>query len=304
MSKTLLITGATGKQGGAVINALIASPSTPPFTILALTRNPASAAAKALVAKSPTIKLVTGDLDYPAAIFTAAGTSLWGVFSVQVFRPGKAGAEREERQSKALVDAAIENGVKHFVYTSVDRHGARSDSDPTNVPQFATKHRSEKYLQEKSVGTNMGWTILRPVAFMENLNPGFVGKVSATLWKFAIPPTTPVQFVATADIGFFGAKAFLDSEEYNGRVLSLAGDELTFPQAEMVFKEKMGVELPRTFGIVAWALLKAVKELRLMFKWLADVGSAADIVELRRMYPDLMTFDDWLEKEGAFVRRS
>ena len=190
------------------------------------------------------------------------------------------------------------------MYTSVDRHGARSDSDPTNVPQFATKHRSEKYLQEKCVGTDMGWTILRPVAFMENFNPGFIGKVSAALWKFAIPPTTPVQFVATADIGFFGAQAFLNSEEYNGRVLSLAGDELTFPQAEMVFKEKTGMELPRTFGIVAWALLKMVKELRLMFKWLADVGSAADIVELRRMYPDLMTFADWLEKEGAFVRRS
>src|SRR5579864_4224334 len=108
MSKTLLITGATGKQGGAVINALIASPLSPPVTILALTRNPDSAAAKALVAKSPAIKLVTGDLDNPAAIFTSAGTSIWGVFSVQIFRPGHAGAEREERQSKALVDAALE----------------------------------------------------------------------------------------------------------------------------------------------------------------------------------------------------
>ena len=304
MSKTLLITGATGKQGGAVINALIASPSTPPVTILALTRNPDSAAAKALIAKSPAIKLVTGDLDNPAAIFTSAGISIWGVFSVQVFRPGHAGAEREERQSKALVDAALENGVKHFVYSSVDRHGERSDSDPTNVPQFATKYHNEKYLQEKSVGTNMAWTILRPVAFMENFNPGFVGKVSAALWKSAIPPTKPVQLIATADIGFFAVQAFLHSEEYNGRVLSLAGDELTFPQAEMVFKEKMGKELPRTFGIVAWVLLKAVKEIGLMFKWLADVGSAADIFELRRMHPDLMTFDNWLERESAFVKRS
>ena len=304
MSKTLLITGATGKQGGAVVNALIASASTPPLTILALTRNPESAAAKTLVAKSPTVKLITGDLDHPAAIFSSAGTSIWGVFSVQIFRPGHAGAQREERQSRALVDAALDNGVRHFVYTSVDRHGAKSDSDPTSVPQLATKHRNERYLQEKSAGTNMTWTILRPVAFMENFNPGFVGKASAALWKFAIPPTTPVQLIATADIGFFAAQAFLHSEEYGGRVLSLSGDELTFSQAEMVFQEKMGMSLPRTFGIVAWALLKGVKEIRLMFEWLASVGSAADIVELRRMYPGLMTFGDWLEKESAFVRKS
>ena len=246
MSKTLLITGATGKQGGAVINALIAFPSTPPVTIFALTRNPASAAAKGLVAKSPTVKLVTGDLDRPTAIFATATTPIWGVFSVQIFRPGRAGAEREERQSKALIDAALENGVKHFVYSSVDRHGARSDSDATNVPQFATKHRSEKYLQEKAAGTNMTWTILRPVAFMENFTPGFVGKVSAAMWKFAIPATKPLQLVATADISYFAVQAFLNS----------------------------------------------------------DVGSAADIVELRKMHPGLMTFGDWLEKESVRVRRS
>ena len=303
MSKTLLITGATGKQGGAVINALLSSPSIPPITILALTRNPTSASAKALMAKSPTIKLVPGNLDDPTAIFTTAATSIWGVFSVQIFRPGHAGAEREERQSKALIDAALENGVKHFVYSSVDRHGERSDSDPTNVPQFANKYRSEKYLQEKSAGTNMAWTILRPVAFMENFTTGFIRKVTAALWKFAIPATKPVQFVATADIGFFAAQAFLNLEQYNGRVLSLAGDELTFPQAEIMFKEKIGKELPRTFGIVSWALIKAVKEIKLMFKWLAEVGAAADIVELRKMHPSLMTFGDWLEKESGFVKR-
>ena len=122
------------------------------------------------------------------------------------------------------------------------------------------------------------------------------------MWKLAIPATKPVQLVATADIGFFAAQAFLDLEKYNGRVLSLAGDELTFSQAEIVFKEKTGKELPRTFGIVAWVLLKAVKELGLMFKWLAEMGGAADIVDLREMHPDLMTFGDWLEKESFFVR--
>ena len=219
-----------------MINALLASPSTPPFTILALTRNPNSSAAKALAAKSRSIRLVTGNLDNPATIFNAT-TSIWGVFSLQVSFGEGASPEREERQGKALVDAALKHGVKHFVYSSVDR-GRNSDSDPTNVPQFASKYRIEKYLQEKSAGTDMTWTILRLVGYMENLNPGFVGKASASMWKYAMPDTKTLQFIATSDIGFFAAQAFLSPAAFNNRVLSLAGDELTFAQAEKVFMER------------------------------------------------------------------
>jgi uncharacterized protein YbjT (DUF2867 family) len=54
-----------------------------------------------------------------------------------------ASVESEERQGKALVDAAIKNNVKNFVYSSVDRGGPRSDNDATNVPHFASKYRVE-----------------------------------------------------------------------------------------------------------------------------------------------------------------
>jgi uncharacterized protein YbjT (DUF2867 family) len=85
---------------------------------------------------------------------------IWGVFSVQQAIGGDANPEREERQGKALVNAAIQTGVKHFVYTSVDRRGSQSDSDPTYAPHFISKHRVEKYLLEKSAGTDMTWIIL------------------------------------------------------------------------------------------------------------------------------------------------
>ena len=84
MSKAVLITGATGKQGGAVVNALLSSD----FTILAVTRNTASPSAQKLAQKSPKIKLVQGDLNDPTVIFKnakeVAGKQIWGVFSVQV----------------------------------------------------------------------------------------------------------------------------------------------------------------------------------------------------------------------------
>jgi NAD(P)-dependent dehydrogenase (short-subunit alcohol dehydrogenase family) len=85
MSKAVLITGATGRQGGAVVNALLPSSD---FTILAVTRNTASPLAQKLVQKSPKIKLVQGDLNDPITIFKnakeATDKPIWGVFSVQV----------------------------------------------------------------------------------------------------------------------------------------------------------------------------------------------------------------------------
>jgi len=85
-SRTLLITGATGKQGGSVINALLKANA--PFEILALTRNAQSASAQKLLKKSSKIKLVTGDFSAVDDIFLqakkAASAPIWGVFSVQV----------------------------------------------------------------------------------------------------------------------------------------------------------------------------------------------------------------------------
>lgn len=82
----VLITGATGKQGGSVIRNLLAKNA--PFDILAVTRNAQASSAQRLAQQSPRIKLVEGNLDDPAALFRAAksgsSTPIWGVYSVQV----------------------------------------------------------------------------------------------------------------------------------------------------------------------------------------------------------------------------
>ncbi|CAG2008425.1 unnamed protein product [Fusarium graminearum] len=104
MSRAILITGATGKQGGAVINALLAKSSSE-FLLLAVTRNKESASAKNLAAKSSNIKLVEGDLDSIPALFQAAkraaGTvPIWGVYSVQLSMGKGVTLEGEVRQGK------------------------------------------------------------------------------------------------------------------------------------------------------------------------------------------------------------
>lgn len=84
MARSILVTGATGNQGGAVIEALLASPRSSDFTIYALTRSSNSPSAKKLAAKGKNIKLVQGDLDHVELIFQAAPEPYWGVFSMQV----------------------------------------------------------------------------------------------------------------------------------------------------------------------------------------------------------------------------
>ena len=165
--KNLLITGATGKQGGATISALLAgSPDT--FHILALTRNPSSPRAKSLIALSPNVSVLKGDLSDCPAVFRRASRPIWGVFSVQLPDFQQKGPQgTEEKQGKALVDAAVANGVQHFVYASVERGGPeRSETDPTDVPHFASKYAIEQHLKVQAAESTqrMSWTILRSPA--------------------------------------------------------------------------------------------------------------------------------------------
>src|SRR6266404_4875724 len=109
-NRTILITGVTGNQGGAVAQALQGSG----FSLRGLTRTPESERAAALACHG--VDIVKGDLDDEATLRRALAGA-WGIFSVQ--NSLEAGVEREEAQGKRLATLAREAGVEHFVYTSV-----------------------------------------------------------------------------------------------------------------------------------------------------------------------------------------
>jgi uncharacterized protein YbjT (DUF2867 family) len=169
MSKVILVTGATGNQGGAVINALLKE-TNQKFTILAVTRDTNSASSQKLANKSPSIKLVQGNLDDVPGIFAAAKEvvkePIWGVYSVQISMGKGVTFEGEIAQGKAMIDESVKSGVKHFVYSSVDRGGdEKSWETETPIPHFQTKYQIDRHLKDNA--GEMGWTILRPVAFMD-----------------------------------------------------------------------------------------------------------------------------------------
>ena len=308
MSRALLITGATGKQGGAVIDALLArQPSD--FLLLAVTRNTTSASAKRLAAKSSSIKLIEGNLNAIPALFKSAknlagGVSLWGVYSVQaaVSTDKSMTLDIEVQQGKNLVDESIKAGVQHFVYSSVERGGdERSWVNPTPVPHFKTKHEIELHLRDAARGTPMGWTILRPTIFMDNLSPGFESKVLLTILRDTLKEK-PLQWVSAKDIGFFGAEAFLHPDIWNQRAIGLVSDELTSSQLNESFKKATGKPAPTTFGLLGKGVKAGVKELGVMIDWFKDEGYKANVEECQRINPNHQTLESWL-KNSAFVKR-
>ncbi|KAL4731754.1 hypothetical protein ACLX1H_000736 [Fusarium chlamydosporum] len=305
MSRAILVTGATGKQGGAVINALLAKDSSD-FLLLAATRNKESASARKLAAKSNRIRLIEGDLDSIPALFhaakQAAGTvPIWGVYSVQLSMGKGVTLEGEVRQGKGLVDESIKAGIKHFVYSSVDRGGdEKSWTDATVVPHFKTKFQIEHHLRDSTANgkSPMSWTILRPTAFMENLEPVFATKVFLTMVRDTLKDK-PLQWVATEDIGYFAAEAFTSPDAWSNKAISITGDELTFAQLSEAFEHATGGPAGTTFGILGKALKVGVKELGIMVNWFRDEGYGADLAKVRQLNPGAKTMEQWV-KTSAF----
>jgi uncharacterized protein YbjT (DUF2867 family) len=296
--KTILVVGATGTQGSATVKALLASPQLPADArILTLTRNTSSPKAKALAVLDSRVLLHTGDPTAPGAIFNTAPSHIDAVFCVTVHGPPGA----EETQAEGLFDASVAHNVSHFVFTSADRGGETvSDRNPTPVPHIATKYRIETYIREKAQGTNTAWTFLRPVTFFDNLTNDFNGKGFSSMWQGV--GQKPVQMVATSDIGFFAANSLLAPDEWSGKSIGIAGDELNFDQAKKVFKDALGTEMPHTFGVVGTLVKTVLGDIGSMFKWFEKDGFNVDIQKARSIHPGLMNFSTWLEKESQFEK--
>lgn len=302
--KTILVFGATGKQGSAVIDALLKAGDTGDgvsFNILAVTRDPKSHRSQALALKSH-VSLIEGDLANLEAIFNLAaanGNRVWGVFGVQANSP------EEEKQGKALVEASVAHGVQYFVYSSGDRGGPeKSDIDPTFVKNFAAKFNIEKRLQELAATSPQGMTyaILRPVTFFENLTTDIHGKGFARMWE-QIGPSKPLQLISTADIGFFAAQAFLHHAENRNVAITLVGDQLTQPEADLIFQELVGSSMP----IAPCPIGSAVKFFKKdtvgdMFRWFEENGYGGDIAQCRELHPALMDYRAWMIKRSPFIK--
>lgn len=273
--KLVLVTGATGKQGGAVLRHLRAKG----FAVRAFTRNPERPEARALVGHGA--EVVKGDLDDVASI-TRALDDVWGVYSVQNSR---AGQEAEIRQGINLAEAAERAVVDHFVYSSVG-----SADQKTGIPHFDSKFQIEERIRV----TGLSYTILRPVYFMENWL-GMRDTIEQAVIALPLKPETRLQMVAVDDIAAFALMAFEHPHKFRGRAIELAGDEHSMQTAARILSGAAGREV--RYQQVPWDQFeqRAGHEYALMFRWFDEVGYHADISALRQEHPNMLTFERWLQ---------
>jgi uncharacterized protein YbjT (DUF2867 family) len=279
--KLVLVTGATGQQGGAVARRLLERG----FKVRAMTRKPEGDAAKALAGQGA--QIVSGDLD-DAASLAAAARGAWGVWAVQ--NTWEAGVEREEEQGKRLAQVAHEAGVQHYVYTSVG-----SAHRSTGIPHFDNKWRVEQTVRGLGFPSHV---ILRPVFFMENLvSPWFLNGDKLTT---AMKPDTKLQMVAVEDIGKMGLVAFERAEELRGAEIDFAGDAVTMPQAAAVLSEALGKKIEFQ-QLPIEAVRQNSLDFALMLEWFDRVGYDADIEGVQKRFG--LTFSRLPEWARKHVKR-
>lgn len=274
-SKLILVTGATGHQGGAALRHLRERG----FSCRALTRDPAKPQARSLAGQG--VEVARGDMEDPASL-TRALDGVDGVYGVQTSQ--EAGVEAEIRQGIALVDAAKRLRISQFVYSSVAAADQR-----TGIPHFDSKFRIEERLR----GTGMHFTILRPVFFMENW---FGMRQSIEDGALALPlsPSTRLQMIAVDDIGGFIAMSFERPGKWKDRTFELAGDELSMAEIAAALGRASGREVE--YRQIPWDEFeaRAGREMTTMYRWFEDHGYHVDIGAVRQEYPRLETFDRWL----------
>jgi uncharacterized protein YbjT (DUF2867 family) len=276
----ILVTGATGQQGGAVASRLLSKG----YKVRAMTRKPESEKAKALAAQGA--EIVRGDLDDPQSIERAL-EGVWGAFAVQ--NTWESGVAREEEQGKRFAELARKVGVQHFVYSSVG-----SAHRKTGIPHFDNKWRIEGTVRALRFPSH---TILRPVFFMENwISPWFKPGIDQGKLMIGIRPTTVLQMIAVDDIGKFGLRAFERHQEMNGVALELAGDQHTMPETAEILGKAAGRKIEFVPVPIA-EVRKFSEDYAIMLEWFDRVGYEVDIPGLARKYGiRLTTLAEWARR--------
>ena len=295
----VLVTGATGAQGGAVARSLLASGT----LVRVLTRNTSSPAALELAKLGA--QLAQGDWDDPASL-EAAAQGAYGVFSVQ--RPDADNSDSERRHGRNLIEAARSAGVRHFVHTSVCEAGRH-----TAFPRWESGYWYQKYWTDKwdieeyvrAAGFEY-WTILKPAFLMDNFAEPKAARMFPHLRSGAIltalAPDCRLQMIAAEDVGAFACAALMDPARFGGHDIDLAAEAWTMAEAagfisdtvhKAVVAQHVTPKEARTAGLFpGWVRTQ---------EWINEVGYRADIAALRAYGIQLTSFPNWLNRHSSAI---
>jgi uncharacterized protein YbjT (DUF2867 family) len=295
----ILVTGATGAQGGATARALLAAGR----SIRILARDPDSRAAKDLAERGA--EVARGDLE-DAASLRKALQGAQAVFSVQA--TDRSGTDSERRHGFALVEAARATGVRCVVHTSVCEAGRHTGFPRWGSDYWLQKYWTDKWDIEEAV-RHAGfehWTVLKPAFMMDNLaqpKARFMfphlreGRITT-----ALSPATRMQMIAADDVGAFACAAFIDPERFDRQDIDLAAEALTMDEVAATLTRVLGKHVEAT-SVSADEAVKAglfpgwVRSQ----EWTNEVGYRADIAALARYGVALTSLENWVRRHAGEI---
>ena len=293
---SILVMGATGKQGGSVVRALLKAGR----SVRAFVRDPDSLTAQALAAQG--VDVVKGDFHDPASL-DAALAGMDGVFSVQVgSQPSEPQAEIQA--GKALVEAAHRANVRMIVHTSVARAGDHENFVGWNEGRWEPLYWKNKAAVNELVKTQgfRHWVILKPAMIMEDIVPPQADIQFPTLrergrFETAIAADTRIDWIAVDDIGAFAAAAFAEPERFHGHEIDLAAESVTLPEVAAKITKATGKPVSAITLSEEETLAKPYGEL--MFKhesWNNVEGYKVDLDAVRSWGVPLTTLDQFIHQ--------
>ncbi|WP_435179897.1 NmrA/HSCARG family protein [Halorussus sp. AFM4] len=285
----VLVTGATGNQGGAVVDHLLAADET--FDVRGLTRDADGETARALDERGVT--MVEGDLNDPES-FRPHVADADAVFAVTNF--WTQGYETQVQQGKNLADVAAEEGVDQFVFSGVGSH-----ERDTGIPHFDSAWEIEQHAQDLDLPT----TVLQPVFFFQNFEAFAEDVVEDGTIALPLEEGVSLQMVDVDDVGRAAAVAFERPDEFVGERFELAGDEKTLAETAEALSDVTGVDVEPYHVPIEDAYEDFGEEFTVMCEWFNDVGYDADIDALEETFgfefTDLSEYlreNGWEDKDG------
>ncbi|MFD7862958.1 NmrA family NAD(P)-binding protein [Streptomyces sp. NPDC059783] len=297
-SAPVLVTGATGRQGGATARALLAAG----VPVRALVRDPATDRAEAIEAFGA--ELVTGDLhDRESVIRAAEGAR--AVFSVQMpgFTAGGFDFEGEVAQGVNLIEGAKAAGVPQFVHTSVTGAGQHTETPGWAEGRWASMEPTlgaKSAIQDRVRAAGFPhWTLLKPGFFMENFLPSmaflFPRGVEGGLVS-VLNPGTRLSLVSVDDIGRAAAAAITAPERFDGVELELASDYLSMTEIAEVLSRALSTRLSAPDMTEEEALSAGMPAMGAGHEWLNAAGQPGRPHYARNLGIPLTSFAEWAQE--------
>lgn len=273
------VIGATGQQGGAVVDALL-NLAVP---IRAVIRNPNGDKAHRLAERG--VEVAYADLEDVGSV-RAAFDGAAAAFAMTT-HDGPDGPQREVAHGQVIAAAAADAGLPFLVYSSIG--GVERDS---GVPHFESKHRIEQRLLE-----SVPVTFVRPTFFMETLRMMIRRDGDRVAVAMPLPGDVAVQMISVRDIGRVAATILAKGEPAVAPV-EIAGDELTGEQIAERIAQRLG--LPATYVQLPLDVLGDDHDLKMMFRWLARLPAyQADFARTRELVGDVQDLSGWLAEKPS-----